>query len=94
MNRSCDEANLEAIRNILQLGAERMLEHYRMRKDELALEEARLKESMDPAVRKVVEEKNLLLFREVMSDAGVVDQELFSYMLRVLETSSHRCRAA
>ena len=35
---------------------------------------------MDEDVRRVMEDKNLLLFREVMADAGVVDQDLFSDM--------------
>ena len=83
-----DDANLGAIKSILQLGPEevarrraKVLDHYRRRRDELAGEEAVLKASMDPDVRRVMEGKNLLSFKEVMADAGVVDQNLFSDML-------------
>ena len=83
-----DDANLAAIKSILQLGPEevarrraKVLDHYRRRMNELAGEEAVLKASMDPDVRRVMEGKNLLLFKEVMADAGVMDPNLFSDML-------------
>ena len=86
-----DDANLAAIKSILQLGPEevarrraKVLDHYRRRMNELAGEEAVLKASMDPDVRRVMEGKNLLLFKEVMADAGVMDPNLFSDMLHGL----------
>ena len=76
--------NLRAIAYTLEHGVKAVtqkrkavLEHYRAIERSLRDKEAALKEGMDPAVRQVMGSKNLLLFKQMLSDAGVPDDKLF-----------------
>ena len=80
-----DKSNLKAILKIRDWSTAEVLQYrakqlkkYMLRASELADEEATLKRSLDPDVRKVLESKRLLLFKEMASDAGVGDETLFS----------------
>lgn len=79
-----DDANMEAIRFILREGPvktaqhrTRMLNHFLERAKSLQAEEARLHESLDQSIRPVLATKRLLLFREMLVEAGVDDPQLF-----------------
>ena len=79
-----DGPNLRAIAYTLEHGVKAVtqkrkavLEHYRAIERSLRDKEAALKEGMDPAVRQVMGSKNLLLFKQMLSDAGVPDDKLF-----------------
>ena len=79
-----DGPNLRAIAFTLERGVKAViqkrkavLEHYRALERALRDKEAVLKEGMDPAVRQVMGSKNLLLFKQMLSDAGVPDDRLF-----------------
>eukprot|EP00973_Karenia_brevis_P063730 8858656-Karenia_brevis.AAC.1 len=54
-----------------------MLLYYRQRERELRKKEDELHARMDDDVAKIMRSKRLLLFKEVMSDAGYIDKELF-----------------
>ena len=82
-----DNANMDAIGFILQNGpavvAKRradMLGHYVKRAKELHSEEAKLHAGLDELVRPVLRSKRLLLFREMLADAGVNDATLMDEM--------------
>ena len=53
---------------------------YRRRKEALKAEEEALHMSMHPDMRQVMGTKKLLLFREMLADAGVQDSHLFEDM--------------
>lgn len=80
-----DKSNLKAMlmirdkskADVMQFRA-RQLRKYTKRAAELASDEALLKQSLDKDVRKVLESKRLLLFKEMALDAGVGDENLFS----------------
>ena len=83
-----DGPNLRAIAYILEHGVKAVeqkrlaiLEHYRALAKSLEPAERKLKASMDPQVRKVMGTKRLLLFRQMMQDAGVQDEHLFEDMV-------------
>eukprot|EP00973_Karenia_brevis_P047388 6578610-Karenia_brevis.AAC.1 len=57
------------------------LEHYRRRKEELQVKEDVLKAAMDEDVRLIMLPKSLILFKEMMKDAGYDDAELFQDMV-------------
>ena len=83
-----DGPNLRAIAYILEHGVKTVeqkrlviLEHYRALAKSLEPAERKLKASMDPQVRKVMGTKRLLLFRQMMQDAGVQDEHLFEDMV-------------
>ena len=79
-----DEANMESIRFILERGpakvasfrAER-LSHYLKRAKSLQRDEMALHKSLNKDCQLVLESKRLLLFREMLEDAGVKDEYLF-----------------
>lgn len=82
-----DDANMDAIRFIFKEGPvktaqhrTRMLNHFLERAKFLHAEELKLHETLDPAIKPVLATKRLLLFKEMMSDAGVEDQQLFDDM--------------
>ena len=54
-----------------------MLNHFLERAKYLQTEEARLHESLDQSIRPVLATKRLLLFREMLVEAGVDDPQLF-----------------
>ena len=58
-----------------------VLEHYRAIERSLRDQEKALKEGMDPAVRQVMGSKKLLLFKQMLADAGVPDENLFEDMV-------------
>ena len=79
-----ETANMESIAFILEKGpAEvckfriKMLEHYIGRAKALQKDEKALHESMCEEIRPVMKSKRLLLFQEMMRDAGVEDEQLF-----------------
>jgi hypothetical protein len=79
-----DEANMESIRFIFEKGpakvasfrAER-LSHYLKRAKSLQRDEMALHKSLNKDCQLVLESKRLLLFREMLDDAGVKDEYLF-----------------
>ena len=82
-----DEANLESIAFILQHGPAcvakhraEMLSHYVRRAKELQKEEAALHARLDKMLQPVLQSKRLLLFKEMLKDAGVVDATLMDEM--------------
>ncbi|CAE7519874.1 unnamed protein product [Symbiodinium sp. CCMP2592] len=86
---SIDGPNLRAIAYTLEHGVAAVkqkrlsvLEHYRALEKSLREDERELKQSMDPAVREVMGSKNLLLFKQMLLDAGVPDEHLFEDMVR------------
>ena len=83
-----DGPNLRAIAFTLEHGVRAvsqkrraLLEHYRAIERSLRDQEFALKESMDPAVRRVMGSKKLLLFKQMLTDAGVPDENLFNDMV-------------
>ena len=83
-----DGPNLRAIAFTLEHGVRAvsqkrraLLEHYRAIERSLRDQEFALKESMDPAVRRVMGSKKLLLFKQMLADAGVPDENLFNDMV-------------
>ena len=83
-----DGPNLRAIAFTLEHGVKAvsqkrraLLEHYRAIERSLRDQEFALKESMDPAVRRVMGSKRLLLFKQMLADAGVPDENLFNDMV-------------
>ncbi|CAE7629352.1 unnamed protein product [Symbiodinium sp. CCMP2592] len=86
---SIDGPNLRAIAYTLEHGVAAVkqkrlsvLEHYRALEKSLRDDERELKQSMDPSVREVMGSKNLLLFKQMLLDAGVPDEHLFEDMVR------------
>ncbi|CAE7412230.1 SEP2 [Symbiodinium sp. CCMP2592] len=86
---SIDGPNLRAIAYTLERGVAAVkqkrlsvLEHYRALEKSLRDDERELKQSMDPSVREVMGSKNLLLFKQMLLDAGVPDEHLFEDMVR------------
>eukprot|EP00435_Cladocopium_sp_Y103_P059286 s1864_g21.t1 len=82
-----DEANMSSISFILSEGPERVakfradvLKHYIGRAKDLQTEERQLHSSLDADVGHVMASKRLLLFKEMMHDAGVQDDSLFQEM--------------
>eukprot|EP00435_Cladocopium_sp_Y103_P006698 s4577_g2.t1 len=82
-----DDANMASISFILEKGPSAVaafraekLRHYLRRGKELQVEEALLHQQMEPSIQKVMCSKRLLLFKEMLSDAGVNDPNLFSEM--------------
>ncbi|CAE7480035.1 unnamed protein product, partial [Symbiodinium sp. CCMP2456] len=81
--------NLRAIAYVLEHGVNKgveqkrraVLEHYKALERSLHDEEQRLKQGMDPTVRQVMGSKKLLLFRQMLIDAGVPDENLFNDMV-------------
>ena len=57
-----------------------MLNHYLARAKALHAQECALHDSLDEQIKPVMASKRLLLFKEMMDDAGVQDKELFSDM--------------
>ena len=83
-----DGPNLRAIAYILEHGVKAVeqrrlaiLEHYRALAKSLEPAERKLKANMDPQVKKVMGTKQLLLFHQMMQDAGVQDENLFEDMV-------------
>ena len=81
---SMDAPNMRATANILSEGVEGIkakrkaaLDYYRARKVALQKDELALKAKMHPDVRGVMQPKNLLLFKEMLRDACVSDENLF-----------------
>ncbi|CAE7514707.1 unnamed protein product, partial [Symbiodinium sp. CCMP2456] len=54
----------------------KVLEHYERRAMELEEAEKKLKADMAPEVHRVMENKRILLFKEVLQDAGIKDENL------------------
>lgn len=84
-----DGPNLRAIAYVLEHGVKAVqkkrlavLEHYRALEKSLRSDEQALKQGMDPSVRKVMGSKNLLLFKQMLKDAGVPDEQLFGDMVQ------------
>eukprot|EP00439_Symbiodinium_sp_Y106_P008876 s11850_g1.t1 len=81
--------NIRAMQVILEQGVEgvkdlraKTLAYYRGREAALRAEEEALKAAMDPEVREVMKGKNLLLFQEMLRDAGVDDPHLLEDMTK------------
>ena len=79
-----DEANMSAISFLLEKGPAKVAEHraaelrhYLKRATELQREEMELHQRMDESIQPVMKSKRLLLFREMLQDAGVKDEGLF-----------------
>ena len=84
-----DMCNIRAMQVILEQGVEgvkdlraKTLAYYRGREAALRAEEEALKAAMDPEVREVMKGKNLLLFQEMLRDAGVDDPHLLEDMTK------------
>lgn len=82
-----DDANMQSISFILTNSPahvakhrSEVLKHYIERAKALLNEERELHASLDPALKPVLKSKRLLLFKEMLQDAGVVDEELFTEM--------------
>ena len=82
-----DEANMESIGFILQNGPAKVaqfradkLRHYLRRAKELQCDERRLHDSLDRHIQPVLKAKRLLLFKEMIDDAGLKDQTLVDEM--------------
>eukprot|EP00435_Cladocopium_sp_Y103_P030693 s2267_g7.t1 len=82
-----DKANMASIAFILENGPAAVakhryerLNHYIRRAKEFHDDEQRLHQQMDESIRKVMDSKRLLLFKEMLKDAGVNDQTLFQEM--------------
>ena len=82
---SNDLDNISAISQILSLGKlgvmkvrlERLI-HYKRLAESLEVSENELKSAMRPDVRKIMGTKRLLLFKQMLEDANVGDENLFS----------------
>jgi hypothetical protein len=79
-----DESNMESIAFILERGPAGvakhradMLQHYIGRAKALQQDELKLHKTLDESIQPVMATKRLLLFKEMMADAGVVDPLLF-----------------
>ena len=79
-----DEANMSSIAFILSNSPAdvarhraKMLGHYVQRAKDLSGAERQLHEAMDDSIKPVMASKRLLLFKEMLSDAGVNDPRLF-----------------
>ena len=82
-----DDANMASIAFILSQGPSAvakhrtdMLNHYIARAKELQPQENELHESLDEQLKPVLKSKRLLLFKEMMVDAGVQEHALFADM--------------
>ena len=80
---SGDVDNIEAMAKVLQLGKLgtmrfrlKQLQKYRALAASLENEEKRLHETMHEDLKLVMESKRLLLFKQMMADAGIVDDQL------------------
>ena len=78
-----DESNIAAMNFILSRSPAEVasyrsnrLNHYIDRAKALDLDEKKVHSSMHPDLRPVMKSKRLLLFKEMLSDAGVCDEEL------------------
>ena len=79
-----DEANMQSISFILANSPAKVARHrsetlkyYMERAKALHEDERQLHRKLDPAIQPVLQSKRLLLFKEMLKDAGVVDQALF-----------------
>ncbi|CAE7255625.1 unnamed protein product [Symbiodinium sp. CCMP2592] len=86
---SIDGPNLRAIAFALEHGVKavqqrrmEVLEHYRALEHSLRSDEEALKQAMDPTVREIMGNKKLLLFKQMLKDAGVPDERLFEDMVQ------------
>ncbi|CAE7799781.1 unnamed protein product [Symbiodinium sp. CCMP2592] len=86
---SIDGPNLRAIAFTLEHGVKavqqrrmEVLEHYRALEHSLRSDEEALKQAMDPTVREIMGNKKLLLFKQMLKDAGVPDERLFEDMVQ------------
>jgi hypothetical protein len=82
-----EETNMASVAFILSEGPSSvakhrtdMLNHYLARAKALHAQECALHDSLDEQIKPVMASKRLLLFKEMMDDAGVQDKELFSDM--------------
>ena len=83
-----DKSNLKAMvfirdhtkAEVLKFRAQQ-LRRYTERAAQLSSEENKLKNSLDPDVRRVLEGKRLLLFKEMAADAKVGDENLFTELI-------------
>ena len=83
-----DKSNLKAMvfirdhtkAEVLKFRAQQ-LRRYTERAAQLSSEENQLKNSLDPDVRRVLEGKRLLLFKEMAADAKVGDEHLFTELI-------------
>ena len=65
------------------------MKKFTKRAAELALEEDRLKASLDPDVRAVLQGKRLLLFKEMAEQANVGDETLFQELISGFSLTGH-----
>ncbi|CAE7836634.1 unnamed protein product [Symbiodinium sp. CCMP2592] len=86
---SIDGPNLRAIAFALEHGVKavqqkrmEVLDHYRALERSLRADEAALKQAMDPTAREIMGSKKLLLFKQMLKDAGVPDERLFEDMVQ------------
>eukprot|EP00435_Cladocopium_sp_Y103_P026862 s4451_g6.t1 len=77
-----DEANMSSIAFILENGPSEVryrsakLKHYSQGAQDLQQDEIKLRNQMDESVNKVMGSKRVLLFKEMLQDAGVNDEHL------------------
>ena len=84
-----DKSNLKAMvfirdhtkAEVLKFRAQQ-LRKYTERAAQLSSEESQLRNSLDPDVRRVLEGKRLLLFKEMAADAKVGDEHLFTELIQ------------
>ena len=84
---SGDVDNVEAMAKVLKLGKLgtmrfrlKQVQKYRALASSLDADEKRLHESMPDDLKSVMGSKRLLLFKQMMEDAGIVDEQLFNEM--------------
>ena len=84
---SCNVDNVEAMAKVLQLGKLgtmrfrlKQVQKYRALASSLDADEKRVHESMPNDLKSVMGSKRLLLFKQMMEDAGIVDEQLFNEM--------------
>jgi hypothetical protein len=84
-NYALDADSLKAAFDILTKGKLEIMRHrlgqlkkYSELAENLKLDEAELKKTMEPEVRKVVGQKRILLFEQMLKDAGYQDDELIA----------------
>lgn len=82
-----DESNLRSIAFILEQGPAKVAKHrvealkyYVMRARELASKERALHEALDESLKPVLASKRLVLFKEMLTDAGVNGESIFKDM--------------
>ena len=86
---AADVDNLKALAEVLRLGKLGVMKHrleqikkYRDLATALELQESELKRQMHPEVALIMAPKRLLLFRQMMQDAGIVDESLFAELCK------------